>query len=276
MQKPRKHGRIVKHGEPERLDPSGNLAHEHKRGGAVAEAAPKPIPKGGQKSRGRATRVLAVPGHSPDLAIIAGSLMGEFMPRSRQSATKRMFVERSMRALLELVDTASETVVEEALKARTAAGGIARFVADAIPFSAGLTDADPLAASFARAAEKKQALLQRAGGSLGATQVARLLDGISRQAVDKRRAAQQLLAVRSASGDYQYPACQFARDGVVSHLGEFLRASRFRDPWMQLQLLLSTPETLGGERVIEALESPDAQVRAEALRVARAAGELGA
>lgn len=136
--------------------------------------------------------------------------------------------------------------------------------------------ADPLAASFARVAEKKQALIQRAGGSLGATQVARLLDGISRQAVDKRRAAQQLMAVRSASGDYQYPACQFTPDGVVSHLSEFLRTSQFRDPWMQLQLLLSTPETLAGERVIEALASPDAQVCAEALRVARTAGELGA
>lgn len=79
---------------------------------------------------------------------------------------------------------------------------------------------DPLAASFARVAEKKQALRQRAGGSFGVTQVARLLDGISRQAVDKRRAAQQLV--------------------------------------------LSTPETLGGERVIEALASPDAQVCAEA------------
>lgn len=276
MRKPRKHDRIAKHGQPEGLDRSGKLVHKHTRGATVAEAAPKASPTGEQKSRGRLTRMLAVPGHSPDLGIIAGSLMGEFMPPSRQSATKRMFVERSMRALLELVDTASESVVEEALKARTAAGGVARFVADAIPFSAGLADADPLAASFARAAEKKQALLQRAGGSFGATQVARLLDGISRQAVDKRRAAQQLLAVRSASGDYQYPTCQFTPEGVIPHLGEFLRTSGFRDPWMQLQFLLSTPETLGGERVIEALASPDAHVCAEAIRVARAAGELGA
>ncbi|MGI9090593.1 MAG: hypothetical protein ACR2GG_05750 [Gemmatimonadaceae bacterium] len=276
MRKPRKHDRIAKQGQPEALDRSGKLADKHTRGTAVAKAAPKANPMGEQRSRRRVARTLAARGHSPDLGIIAASLMGEFMPPSRQSATKRMFVERSMRALLELVDTASETVVEEALKARTAAGGVARFVADAIPFSAGLAEADPLAASFARVAEKKQALLQRAGGSLGATQVARLLDGISRQAVDKRRAAQQLLAVRSASGDYQYPACQFTLDGVVPHLGEFLRTSRFRDPWMQLQLLLSTPETLGRERVIEALASPDAQVCAEALRVARAGGELGA
>ncbi|MGI9090145.1 MAG: DNA-binding protein [Gemmatimonadaceae bacterium] len=245
MGRARKHAKVVENGQSDEPDPSG-------------------------------IRVLAVPGQPTDLRVIAGSLVREFMPPSRQSATKRMFFERSMRALLELVDTASEKVVEEALKSRTGAGGIARFVADAIPLSAGLADADPLAASFARVAEKKQALLKRAGGVFGATQVARLLDGISRQAVEKRRAAQQLLAVRSASGDYQYPACQFTPDGVVSHLGEFLRASRFRDPWMQLQLLLSTPETLAGQRVIEALASPDAQVHTEAIRVAQSAGELGA
>lgn len=212
-----------------------------------------------------------------ELIAWAGKGFYTFVPAARRSAHKEALFARSAAALLDLVGDASDDVVRAALVAPTAAGTMARVVAEGVPLSAGIDQAEPLAASYARAVERKQELLNRAGRAVSASRVGALLGGISRQAVDKRRKEGKLLAIRTASGDYRYPSAQFTPDGgVVPHLDEWLRVCAFRDPWMQLQLLVGEPETLRGNTVRDALASSDPTLVDEAMRVARTAGEQGA
>jgi hypothetical protein len=188
---------------------------------------------------------------------------------------KEVLFARSAYALLALVREMPESVVRTALAAPTALGSMARLVAEGAVLAPGAEAAEPLAASYARSAERRRRVIERAGGEIGATDVGALL-GISRQAVDKRRGEGKLLAIRSPSGDYRYPSAQFTSDGgVVPHLAEWLAACGWRDEWMQLQLLVGRPGTLGGRTVCEALASGDPALVDEALRLARTAGEQG-
>ena len=69
---------------------------------------------------------------------------------------------------------------------------------------------------------------------LSATEVGTLL-GISRQAVDKRRAGGKLLAVRSG-GDWRYPEFQFAGGAVLADFEVLLAAHEGQDPWAILSI----------------------------------------
>ncbi len=195
----------------------------------------------------------------------------------RRPATelKEVLFARSAYALLALVREMPESVVRAALAAPTALGSMARLVADGAVLAPGAEAAEPLAASYARSVERRRRVLKRAGGEIGATEVGALL-GISRQAVDKRRGEGKLLAIRSPSGDYRYPSAQFTADGgVVPHLAEWLAVCGWRSEWMQLQLLVARPRTLGGRTVCEALASGNDALVDEALRLAETAGEQG-
>ena len=191
------------------------------------------------------------------------------------SDLKEVLFARSAYALLALVREIPESVVRTALAAPTAIGSMARLVAEGAVLAPGVEAGEPLAASYARSAERKRRVIERAGGVVGATEVGAML-GISRQAVDKRRGEGKLLAIKSPSGDYRYPSAQFTADGVVvPRLREWLAACGWRNEWMQLQLLIGKPATLGGHTVCEALASGDVRLVEEALRVARTAGEQG-
>ena len=63
---------------------------------------------------------------------------------------------------------------------------------------------DPLAAAKFRGLERKRQLVEASGGVLSAQGVAELL-GITRQAVDKRRAQNQLVALTQGRRGYSYP-----------------------------------------------------------------------
>ena len=79
------------------------------------------------------------------------------------------------------------------------------------------------------------------------------LGGISRQAVDKRRRAGQLLAVHVGS-DWRYPAAQADRDGnVPDGLGDVIRAMQDAGPWATLDFLLAPESTLDGLTPLDAL-----------------------
>jgi len=95
--------------------------------------------------------------------------------------------------------------------------------------------------------------LAAAGGALSSTEAARQL-GISRQAVEKRRRANALLAVR-LGGDWRYPRCQFdeARGEVVAGLPKLLGAYARAGPWVALDFLLASDEALGGETPLQVL-----------------------
>jgi hypothetical protein len=116
---------------------------------------------------------------------------------------------------------------------------------------------DPFAAARARAVEARAELAGKAGGLLSASETAARL-GITRQAVNKRRAAGRLLAVRMG-GDWRYPAIQFNRDGgVVAGLDEVIaRMGRDDSPWGILSFLVSEDTALGGRTPLETLRAGD-------------------
>ena len=89
---------------------------------------------------------------------------------------------------------------------------------------------EPLADAIARGASIRERLIRDAGGLLTAPQMAAAL-GISRQAVDKRRRAGRLLAVR-AGADWRYPAIQVNPDGTVPDtLATVLERMSNSSPW---------------------------------------------
>jgi hypothetical protein len=102
-----------------------------------------------------------------------------------------------------------------------------------------VTELDPLAPALARGVEHRRTLLNLAGSAMSAEEAGQIL-GITRQAVDKRRRAGTLLAVREGS-DWRYPACQFEDGEVVAGPPESCAASIRQTPgWC---LTSSSPQT---------------------------------
>lgn len=144
--------------------------------------------------------------------------------------------------------TSADTPSEFGRQPRSARGqGESKLVRDG-----SVSDLDPLADALARGAAERERLAAEAG-LLSAEQIGRALGGISRQAVDKRRRANQLLGVRVA-GDWRYPAGQIGLDGeVLPGLPAVLAAMADAGPWATLAFLLAEDAALGGLSPIEAL-----------------------
>jgi hypothetical protein len=147
------------------------------------------------------------------------------------------------------------------MAASTDTGTLARAAADQAVAEA-LHHLDPLAAAIARGAEVRVRLAERAGGLLSVEQVARLL-GITRAAIDKRRALGKALAVR-VRGDWHYPGCQFRDGEVIAGVPEVLACT---SGWAALDFLLAEAEPLGGRTPLECLRAGDL---APVLRMLRA------
>ena len=154
-------------------------------------------------------------------------------PRSRGAAfryaaaedpLRQAFLRRSLEAITRIAAHADPQILAEALAAPTDVGALARVLGDPAAIGASVVDIDPLAPLAARNAEHRSEALAAAGGALSSTEAARQLR-ISRQAVEKRRRANTLLAVR-LGGDWRYPRCQFDEAGgeVVAGLPKLLGA----------------------------------------------------
>jgi hypothetical protein len=115
-------------------------------------------------------------------------------------------------------------------------------------------------------------MLKKAEGVLSSGKVAELLK-LSRQAVDKRRAADQLLALTQGRRGYSYPSFQFEDGKTLDGLEEVLRNLSALDPWMQLRFFTSPHERLGNKTPIEALRSGRVN---DVVRAASGYGEQGA
>jgi hypothetical protein len=165
------------------------------------------------------------------------------------------FQRRSLEALDRIASTATIEHLAEALAAPTDVGTLARALGDNDVVGAAVVSLEPLAPLIARNAEHRLELLEAAGGTLNASEVALLLN-VSRQAVDKRRRANGLLALRQG-GDWRYPRCQFdeARHDVVADLPRFLREVNIANPWVLLDLLVTPDDALGGKTPFEILRT---------------------
>jgi hypothetical protein len=89
------------------------------------------------------------------------------------------------------------------------------------------------------------------------TGIARVLGGISRQAVDERRRRRTILALRTADGVWVYPAFQLdERNRVVRGLAEVLDRFRPRTPddeWMVASFVAASQPGLDGRTIVEHL-----------------------
>ncbi|HEX6423893.1 MAG TPA: hypothetical protein VFZ79_10460 [Acidimicrobiales bacterium] len=89
--------------------------------------------------------------------------------------------------------------------------------------------------------------------------IARVLGGVSRQAVEERRRRRTILALRTAEGTWVYPAFQLdERNRVVRGLAEVL--DRFRpqtpdDEWMVASFLAAPQPALGGRTIVDHLRA---------------------
>ena len=116
------------------------------------------------------------------------------MTAGARGPLREAFRRRALGAVERMAREASPEALSDALAAPSDTGTLARALAEQAAGDA-LRHLEPLAGAIARGAETRARLAEAAGGMLSADAAGRAL-GISRQAVDKRRAAGRLLAVR--------------------------------------------------------------------------------
>jgi hypothetical protein len=164
------------------------------------------------------------------------------------------FRRRAAHAMEYIAKSASLEALAAALEAPTDFGAVASALGgSAMPEAA--IELDPLADALARGAAEREHLAVLAGGLLSASQAGRALGGISRQAVDKRRRANQLLAVR-VGGDWLYPAAQIGADGLVPALLPAVLDGGVQvgmSGWAMLDFLLAPDDALEGFSPIDVL-----------------------
>ncbi len=98
------------------------------------------------------------------------------------------------------------------------------------------------------------------GPFYGTGQVAKVLGGVSRQAIADRRGRRTLLGLKTADGVMVYPTFQFDdRNQVLPGLAEILQAFRASDvdDWTLAGWLVSPFKVLRGQSVIQWLKNGD-------------------
>ena len=162
------------------------------------------------------------------------------------------FYSRVLRAFRRLENDLPSTLIDDA----TAAPSDYLVAVEALTSASETTQLiaeDPFIAAKLRGLKRKQQMLETAGGALTSEQVAEIL-GISRQAVDKRRAATQLLALTQGRRGYSYPSFQFEDGRPITGLEEVLAELKELDPWMQMVFFTSPNERLGDKTPLERLK----------------------
>lgn len=127
---------------------------------------------------------------------------------------------------------------------------------------------DARALALLRGVEIAQQDLREAGGAYTLEQVRLLLQGISRQAVDKRVQEGTLLAVPGPANRRAYPTIQFLNDGsIVAGLKAVRQALGSANPWFILNFLSRPDERLNGKKPIELLRHGETEAVLEAARL---------
>jgi hypothetical protein len=181
------------------------------------------------------------------------------------------FYTRVLRAVKTLEDDLPNARIDEATAAATDHLVMLEALSSA-PWVVELESDDPIVAARLRGLTLRQQMLETSGGTLTSEKVAKVL-GISRQAVDKRRSSNRLLALTQGRRGYSYPSFQFEEGKTLEGLEEVLKNLSALDPWMRLHFFTSAHERLGGKTPIKALQDG---LIAEVNCVASGYGEQGA
>ncbi len=182
-----------------------------------------------------------------------------------------LFATRALRAIASLLTFAKESELSAAAAAETDIDVLVRAL-ESNSLATALKARDPLAPARLRGLKRRGELLRAEGGMMTAAVVAKLLR-LTRQAVDNRRRAGQLIALQVGRRGYLYPAWQFTDRGVLEGLAEVLSALKVHSDWSRLIFFLNRNLRTEGRTPLRVLRSGD---RASVLRAAGAYLEHGA
>jgi hypothetical protein len=119
-----------------------------------------------------------------------------------------------------------------------------------------LGDPDDLAARML-AAVPLPSPWAKLGPFYSTTGLARVLGGVSRQAIDERRRRRTVLALRTADGAWVYPAFQLDEHnrvvGGLAHVLDRFHPETPDDEWMVAAFLAAPQPGLGGQTIVEHL-----------------------
>lgn len=179
------------------------------------------------------------------------------------------FLARALSGLATVLPSVPPRVLDEAAAQETDYGALVAVLQRPEALAA-WQQADPFAAARQRAVQLKTQILEAEGGAETTAEVANRL-GVSRQAVDKRRRARQLLAVDTVRG-HLYPRWQFDGSVALSGLASIL-ADLTAETWEAASWFLAPNPRLQDRRPLDVLRVRQGdKVRA----AARAYGEQGA
>ncbi|NKL18976.1 helix-turn-helix domain-containing protein [Rhizobium leguminosarum] len=190
---------------------------------------------------------------------------GPVTVQEEPNSIRTAFLRRATSALERISANVPAKDLADALSAPTDAGSLAQLLSRSDMVGAAINDLDPLVPALARNVEHRQNLVERAGGTMSAEDAGRIL-GISRQAVDKRRRAGTLLAVREGS-DWRYPLCQLDQGEVIGGGSDVVRGFAAAGPWVALDFLLASDTALGGRTALQALRDGDREAVRRLIRI---------
>ena len=162
------------------------------------------------------------------------------------------FFSRMVRVVKGLETDLTSERIEEATAAPTDQLVLLKALGSA-SWASELSSEDPVLAAKLKGLELRRDMLKIAGGALTSEKVAEIL-GVSRQAVDKRRVAGQILALTQGRRGYSYPGFQFDDGKILNGLEQVLENLRSVDPWMQLRFFTCPNERLDEKTPIEVLQ----------------------
>ncbi|WP_230532868.1 hypothetical protein [Microvirga roseola] len=123
------------------------------------------------------------------------------------------------------------------------------------------------AKALLRGVQIAQSDLKESGGAYDLDQVRILMNGISRQMVDRKVREGSLLAVPGPSNRRAYPTVQFTSDGtVVPGLKAVQEALPTDNPWAVLNFLVRPVSHLNGRKPIDLLKAGEIDLVVDAAR----------
>lgn len=194
---------------------------------------------------------------SPDTRL--PELQKAFAEAFENDPLRAAFARRAVKALVDLTTTLSKQDLTAAVSAETDTRALVLGLL-ARPTASGVSS-EPIQAARLRGVTARDELLAEEGGVASAEEVKRRrLLPLSRQAIDRRRARGDLLAVDVGKRGYLYPVWQFAAEtGTLPGLERVLEVLRSKDvsPISQVRFFLSGSHRLNGDRPLDRLRRGD-------------------
>ncbi|HEY8746108.1 MAG TPA: hypothetical protein VIU62_23705 [Chloroflexota bacterium] len=191
--------------------------------------------------------------------------------RASKNTAQQALVTRALNAVADAVPRMDTRAAGDAAGEASSYGVLLRLLEQPEVLAA-LRVESPLAPALVRGLQGREELLQAEGGTITASEAARLLH-VTRQSVDNRRRGNRLIGLSLGRRGYAYPVWQFAESGTLTGLEDVLGDLKHFGPWMQAHFMTTGDRRLDGVTPLHALR--DGRIQ-DVRRAARAFGEHGA